>query len=117
MMGPEPNGWQGALLCLAAIFLPSFLLVIGVLPFWDDLRRFRAVRSALTGVNAAVVGLLLAALYDPVWTSGILRPADFALGLTAFALLVFWKIPPWLVVIATALAGWGLDIVAPARVA
>ena len=112
MMGPEPNGWRGALLALAAIFLPSFLLVIGVLPFWDDLRRFRAVRAALTGVNAAVVGLLLAALYDPVWTSGILKPADFALGLAAFALLVFWKAPPWLVVIVTALAGWGLNVVA-----
>ena len=71
MMGPEPNGWQGALLCLVAIFLSSFLLVIGVLPFWDGLRKFRAVRSALIGVNAAVVGLLLAALYTPVWTSAI----------------------------------------------
>jgi chromate transporter len=109
MMGPDPNGWQGAMLCLIAIFLPSFLLVIGVLPFWDDLRQFRAVRSALTGVNAAVVGLLLAALYTPVWTSAILRPADFALGLAAFALLAFWKVPPWLVVIASALAGWGLE--------
>jgi chromate transporter len=112
IMGPEPNGWRGALLCVAAIFLPAFLLVIGVLPFWDDLRRFRAVRSALTGVNAAVVGLLLAALYHPVWTSGILRSADFALGLAAFALLVFWKFPPWLVVILTAFGGWGLQIAA-----
>lgn len=65
------------------------------------------MRSALTGVNAAVVGLLLAALYMPVWTSAITRPADFALGLAAFALVVFWKVPPWLV-IASALAGWGL---------
>jgi chromate transporter len=109
IMGPQPNGWRGALLCLAAIFLPSFLLVIGVLPFWDDLRRFRAVRSALTGVNAAVVGLLLAALYHPVWTSGILSSVDFGLGLAAFALLVFWKVPPWLVVLLSAVAGWGLD--------
>ena len=108
IMGPEPNGWRGAALCLIAIFLPAFLLVIGVLPFWDDLRRFRAVRSALTGVNAAVVGLLLAALYSPVWTSGILAPADFALGLAAFALLVFWKAPPWFVVIMSAIAGWAL---------
>ncbi len=74
-MDPQPNGWRGALLCLAAIFLSSFLLVIGVLPFRDDLRGFRAVRSALTGVDAAVVGLLLAALYHPVWTSGILSSA------------------------------------------
>jgi chromate transporter len=108
MMGPAPTGVAGALLCLVAIFLPAFLLVIGVLPFWDDLRRFLIVRSALTGVNAAVVGLLLAALYNPVWTSGILSAADFALALTAFALLVFWKIPPWLVVLACGLAGWML---------
>lgn len=112
MMGPEPNGWQGALLCIVAIFLPSFLLVIGVLPFWDDLRKFRAVRSVLTGVNAAVVGLLLAALYSPVWTSAILRPADFGLGLATFGLLVFWKVPPWLVVVLSAVAGWGLEGVA-----
>jgi chromate transporter len=109
IMGPEPNGWQGALLCIVAIFLPAFLLTIGVLPFWDDLRRFKAVRAALVGVNAAVVGLLLAALYHPVWTSAIKVPADFGLGLAAFALLVFWKTPPWLVVLLSALAGWGLE--------
>jgi chromate transporter len=108
IMGPAPNGWQGALLCLAAIFLPAFLLVIGVLPFWDDLRRFPAMRSALTGINAAVVGLLLAALYHPVWTAAILSPADFGLGIAAFALLVFWKMPPWLVVVLSAAAGWAL---------
>jgi chromate transporter len=84
--------------------------MIGVLPFWDHLRRLRAVRSALTGVNAAVVGLLLAALYNPVWTSAILTPADFGLGLAAFALLVFWKVPPWLVVILSALGGWALAL-------
>ena len=106
MMGPEPNGWQGAVLCTVAIFLPAFLLTIGVLPFWEHLRHYRLVRSALTGVNAAVVGLLLAALYHPVWTSAIRTPADFALGLAAFALLVFWKLPPWLVVVLSALAGW-----------
>jgi chromate transporter len=109
LMGPEPNGWQGALLCIVAIFLPAFLLTIGVLPFWDDLRRFKAVRSALVGVNAAVVGLLLAALYHPVWTSAIKAPADFGLGLAAFALLMFWKTPPWLVVILCAVGGWGLE--------
>jgi chromate transporter len=112
MMGPEPNGWLGAFLCLLAIFLPAFLLVFGVLPFWDALRQVPAVRSALTGVNAAVVGLLLAALYDPVWTSGILGRADFGLGLAAFALLVFWKVPPWLVVVMSAAAAWALERVA-----
>jgi chromate transporter len=102
-MGPAPNGWAGALICLLAIFLPSFLLVAGALPFWDALRRRAAVQSALRGVNAAVVGLLLAALYTPVWTSGIRAPADFALGLAALLLLAVWKVPPWLVVILGAL--------------
>lgn len=109
MMSPEPNGWQGALLCLVAIFVPAFLLVIGVLPFWDSLRKFRAVRSALTGVNATVVGLLLAALYTPVWTGAIKSSVDFGLGLAAFALLAFWKLPPWLVVVLCALSGWALE--------
>ena len=105
IMTPEPNGWTGALLCIVAIFLPGFLLTIGVLPFWDDLRRFKTVRSTLVGVNAAVVGLLLAALYHPVWTSAIEVPADFGLGLAAFGLLVMWKLPPWLVVVLAAVTG------------
>jgi chromate transporter len=108
IMAPEPNGWLGAGLCIVAIFLPAFLLTIGVLPFWDDLRRFAPVRSALVGVNASVVGVLLAALYHPVWTSAIKAPADFGLGLVAFALLMFWKAPPWLVVILSAIGGWAL---------
>lgn len=108
IMGPEPNGWRGALLCLGAIFLPSILLVFGALPFWDRLRRMGPIQSALMGVNAAVVGLLLAALYHPVWTSAIATPGDFALGLAAFAALVFWKVPPWLVVALTAAGGGAL---------
>jgi chromate transporter len=104
VMGPAPNGWAGGLLCLVAIFLPSFLLLIGALPFWDELRRRPSVQSALRGVNAAVVGLLLAALYRPVWTSAIFGPADFALGMVAFLLLALWAVPPWLVVIFGALA-------------
>jgi chromate transporter len=106
-----PGGWAGGLLCLLAIFLPSFLLVIGVLPFWEQLRRMLPVRQALTGVNAAVVGLLLAAFYDPVWTRGILSPADFVLGLTAFALLAFWRLPPWLVVLLAGAGGAALGAV------
>ena len=98
-----PNGWAGGLLCLLAIFLPSYLLVVGVLPFWDSLRCNRRVRLALTGVNAAVVGLLLAAFYDPVWSSGILSAGDFVLALAAFGLLTLWQTPPWLVVGATGL--------------
>ncbi len=99
IMQPGPSGWEGALICLGAIYLPSFLLVIGVLPFWDALRRRSAVQAALKGVNAAVVGLLLAALYTPVWTSAITGAADFGLGVAAFLLLVFWRVPPWLVVL------------------
>ena len=108
VMTGEPNGIIGALICLLAIFASSFLLVIGAMPFWDSLRRVGAVQNALLGVNAAVVGLLLAALYNPVWTSAIFSAADFGLALAAFTLLVFWKTPPWLVVILTAFAGWGL---------
>jgi chromate transporter len=104
VMGPTPNGWVGGLICLAAIFLPSFLLLIGALPFWEALRRRPGVQSALRGVNAAVVGLLLAALYKPVWTSAIFGPADFAIGILAFLLLTLWAIPPWLVVISGAVA-------------
>jgi chromate transporter len=104
VMGPLPNGWLGGLICLAAIFLPSFLLLIGALPFWDTLRRRPGVQSALRGVNAAVVGLLLAALYNPVSTSAIHAPADFAIGILAFLLLALWAVPPWLVVIFGAVA-------------
>jgi chromate transporter len=104
VMGPTPNGWVGGLICVAAIFLPTFLLLIGALPFWDALRRRPAVQSALRGVNAAVVGLLLAALYNPVWTSAIFGPADFAIGILAFLLLTFWAAPPWAVVIFGAVA-------------
>jgi chromate transporter len=97
----SPNGLVGGLLCLLAIFLPSFLLVVGILPFWDGLRRNRRVRSALLGVNAAVVGLLMGAFYDPVWSSGILSAGDFVLALAAFALLTVCRVPPWAVVAAT----------------
>ena len=108
-MTTEPGGWTGAAVCLVAIFAPSFLLVVGTLPFWDALRRLRLVQQALLGVNAAVVGLLLAALYQPVWSSAIGSPGDFALALSAFTLLVFWRVPPWLVVILSAGGGWGLE--------
>ena len=92
-------------MCLVAMFLPSFLLIIGPLPFWDELRRQPWAQSALRGVNAAVVGLLLAALYQPVWTVGITNAADFALAVAAFLLLFMWQTPPWLVVILSAAAG------------
>ena len=108
VMIPEPNGVIGGLIALGAIFLPAFFLTIGPLPFWDILRRRPAFQSVLRGVNAAVVGLLLAALYDPVWTSAVKDASDFALAAAALGLLVLWKLPPWLVVILSALGGAGL---------
>lgn len=105
----SPNGWAGAAIALAAIFLPAFLLVIGALPLWEGARRHPAMQRAMLGVNAAVVGLLLAALYHPVWTSAILSAADFVLAAAAFLLLAFWRVPPWAVVVLCAGAaglGW-----------
>jgi len=107
-MRPSPNGWIGGLVCLLAIFLPSFLLLTGVLPFWDEVRRRSAMQSALQGVNAAVVGLLLAALYTPVWTSAIKGPTDFIVAILAVLLLAFWNVPPWLVVVLGALGTAGI---------
>lgn len=101
-----PNGWLGSAICLLAIFAPSFLLVAGALPFWERLRHNLRMQAALTGINAAVVGILLAALYDPVWTSAIHAPQDFALALLAFIALIFWKAPPWLVVLLCGVTGW-----------
>lgn len=110
-MRSTPSGWIGGLVCLLAIFAPSFLLVVGALPFWERLRQSLRTQAALAGVNAAVVGLLLAALYQPVWTSAIQQPQDFGLALVALVALMFWKLPPWLVVIGSAAAGWLLGIV------
>ena len=110
-MQPGPNGIAGALICLVAVFAPSFLLVVGALPFWEALRRRPAVQAALRGVNAAVVGLLLAALYHPVWTSGIANSGDFALAAAAFLLLMMWKTPPWAVVVLCAVGGAVLAVV------
>ena len=106
-----PSGWAGGLFALGAMFLPSFLLVIGAVPFWDRLRSWARFGGALRGVNAAVVGLLLAALYDPVWTSAIHEPEDFGLALVALGLLAIWKWPPWLVVVLSAGVGQALTFV------
>jgi chromate transporter len=100
-----PNGAVGATIALVAIFLPSFLLTFGALPFWDWLRRSTGVRRALTGTNAAVVGILLAALYSPIWTSSVATPIDVAIAAGALALLLTRRAPPVLVVGLTALAG------------
>ncbi|KEZ47007.1 chromate efflux transporter [Metabacillus indicus] len=110
-LGASMNGVTGALVATAAMFLPSFLLVVGMLPFWNFLREKSSVQAALMGVNAAVVGILLAALYDPVWTSAIKSTGDFALALAAFALLVYFKLPPWLVVLLAAAGGIVLGLI------
>jgi len=110
VMGPQPNGWIGAGICLIAVFLPSFLLVVGSLPFGEELRHRPQAQAALRGVNAAVVGLLIAALYNPVWITGITKPGDFALGCTAFLLLFMWQTPPWLVVVLCAAGGAALTL-------
>jgi chromate transporter len=106
-----PGGWMGAGVALVGIFLPGFLLVTGALPLWASLRHHPALRSAMLGINAAVVGLLLAAFYDPVWTAAIHTPRDFAMALAALLLLQVWRVPPWAVVIGgavlTAVLGWG----------
>ncbi|KZZ84763.1 chromate efflux transporter [Bacillus sp. SJS] len=104
-VGAIISGVPGALIATAAMFLPSFLLVFGVLPFWSSIRGKKGVQAALMGVNAAVVGILLAALYDPVFTSAIHSASAFALALVSFALLVYWKLLPWLVVGLTIIAG------------
>lgn len=111
-MQPGLAGLWTGLLALVAIFVPSFLLLLGVLPFWDRLRAMSPIQAALRGVNAAVVGILLAALYNPVWTSAIFSAVDFAIALVAFLVLSFWKWPAWLVVILTALAGTAANFLA-----
>ncbi|GAB4272597.1 MAG: chromate efflux transporter [Methylomicrobium sp.] len=105
-LGAAMGGWLGGVLGLLAIFTPSFLLVAGALSFWERLRGNAAMQAALSGINAAVTGLLLAALYQPVWTSAIHQPQDFGAALVAFVALVFWKLPPWLVVAASGAVGW-----------
>ena len=105
LMSPAPNGVFGALITLTAIFLPSFLLLAGVLPFWAGLRVKPAFQSALAGINAAVVGLLAAALYTPGWTGTIRSVPDFCIALGAFVLLARMKAPPWTVVAFGAAAG------------
>jgi chromate transporter len=109
-LGTIMAGWQGAIIATISMFLPSFLLVLGTLPFWNALRRRPAFQAALMGVNAAVVGILLAALYDPVWTSAIKGPVDFALALVAFILLTYWKVAPWMVVVLTAIGGYVISL-------
>ncbi|WP_295813360.1 chromate efflux transporter [uncultured Nitratireductor sp.] len=110
VLDSPPTGSAGAMIALFAIFLPGFLLLMGVAPFWDRFRQIDAARAAMMGTNAAVVGILAAALYDPLWTTAILSPADFALATVCFLLLTVWKAPPWMAVVLCALAGMGFAI-------
>ncbi|OUS74895.1 ChrA protein [Paenibacillus sp. MY03] len=112
-LGAVSDGAMGAIAATAAIFLPAYLLMAGVMPFWHSLRQRPNVKRALAGANAAVVGILLAALYDPVWTSAVTSSADFALAAALFILLTYWKLPPWAVVIIGALGGVLLNSLYP----
>jgi chromate transporter len=109
---PEPHGTPGAAIALLAIFLPGLLLILGVLPFWNRLRSSARTRDLFAGVNASVVGLLLAALYQPVWTSTVHKPSDFAIVLAAYIALAVGKAPPWAVVCATAAVGGAVSLFA-----
>ncbi|AGT31995.1 ChrA protein [Geobacillus genomosp. 3] len=105
-IGMASFGWKGALVATMAIFLPSFLLVLGAFPFWHWLRHHPRFQAALAGINAAVVGILLAALYDPIWMKAVKGPADLAFVLGAFLLLSIWKWPAWAVVLVSFAGGW-----------
>lgn len=110
ILGPEPNGLAGAVLALLAVFLPGFLLLVGVLPLWDKLRAMSSAQSIMQGANAAVVGILGAALYSPVFTSSIGDLREFTLAIACFGLLMTWKAPPWVVVMVAAIGGAGLGL-------
>jgi len=111
MHGPL-SGWAGGLVFLVTIFIPAGLVLVGALPFWNVLRQRSDIQSAMAGVNAGVVGILLSALYDPVWTSAILARADFGLALTLFGLLLYARLSPVKVAALAAIAGWALEFLA-----
>ena len=112
VMKSPPNGIAGAAIALIAIFLPGVLVLMGALPFWEAFRRRADAQAVMRGINAAVVGLLGAALYNPVWTSAVKTPGDFALALVGFVLLTVWQVPPLVVVATGALGGIGLSLIA-----
>ena len=110
ILGPEPNGFLGAAIALLAVFLPGFLVLVGVLPFWDQFRAKPVAQSLMRGANAAVVGILGAALYSPVFTSAVTDLRDFALAAAGFVALMGWKAPPWSVVALSAAVGAGVAL-------
>ena len=109
-LGAVMKGWQGGLIATIAVFLPAFLLILGALPFWDALRNNRKIKGAILGVNAAVVGILISAFYNPIWTSSILAPIDFALAAILFSMLAYWRLPPWMIVFSGAIGGTLLSL-------
>ena len=111
VLDPGPGGFAGAVLALAALFLPGFLILIAALPFWDGMRAMPAARSAMAGANAAVVGILGAALYAPVFVGSVGNMRDFALALICLVALLAWRAPPWLVVVLGALGGAALAVI------
>jgi chromate transporter len=110
VVGPSPHGIAGAALGLFGIFLPGILILLGTLPFWDRFRKRADAQAVMRGVNAAVVGLLGAALYNPVWTSSVKSPGDFGIALLGFVLLTVWRTPPLLIVVISALGGIALAL-------
>lgn len=110
-IGAVINGWWGGLFATLAIFLPAFLLILGTLPFWEALRRNPKVKGALMAVNASVVGILLSALYHPIWTSSIQGASDFALAAILFSMLAYWKLPPWTIVLTGAVSGQLISLI------
>lgn len=110
-IGTVLNGWGGGLLATFAIFLPAFLLVVGTLPFWNSFRKNTKIQGALMGVNAAVVGILIAAFYHPIWTSSVLQASDFAFAAILFSMLVYWKLPSWIIVITGVVGGMLLSYI------
>jgi chromate transporter len=110
VVSPSPHGIPGAILGLIGIFLPGVLILLGTLPFWDNFRKQAGAQAMMRGVNAAVVGLLGVALYNPVWTSSVNAPSDFGVALVGFVLLTVWRAPPLLVVVVSALGGIGLAL-------
>ena len=110
VVSPSPHGVAGAALGLFGIFLPGILILLAALPFWDSFRKRADAQAMMRGVNAAVVGLLGAALYNPVWTSSVKSPGDFGIALLGFVLLTVWRAPPLLVVVISALGGIALAL-------
>ena len=108
---PSPHGLPGAALGLFGIFLPGMLILVGALPFWDKFRKRESAQAVMRGVNAAVVGLLGAALYNPLWTTSVKTPGDFGIALVGFVLLTAWRAPPLVVVIVSALGGMALTLI------